>query len=159
MRRPLLGILLRALGIGAVCAVLAFGGVLDPTHSVLLGCIGLAAVLVRAGAADQWETDWPDRPLASRAGGRNGVSDLGWQVFGQDGRVRAQVVDRVAGLAEARLALLGVDASDPAQAGEVERLLGPRVAAGLASGRPPTARTLQTWLNAIDRISNERTIP
>lgn len=159
MSRPLLGIGLRVLGIAAVCAVLGFGGILDPTHAVLLGCIGLAAVLVRAGTADQGETNWPDRPFASRAGGRNSVSDLGWQVFGQDGRVRAQVVERVAALAEARLTLLGVDASDPAQAAEVERLLGPRVAAGLASGRPPTARTLQTWLHAIERLSNERNTP
>lgn len=159
MRRPLLAILMRVLGVVAVCAVLGFGGVLDPTHAVLLGCIGLAAVLLRAGAADERDIAWPDHPFASRAGGRSGVSDLGWQVFGQDGRVRGPVVGRVAALAEARLALLGVDVNDPTQAGEVERLLGPRVAAGLASGRPPTARTLQTWLNAIDRLSNERTTP
>ena len=159
MRRPWLGILVRVLGIVAVCAVLGFGGVLDPTHAVLLGCLGLAAVLVRAAGVEEWEIDWPDRPFLSRVGGRNSVSDLGWQVFGQDGRVRAQVVERVAALAEDRLALLGVDAGDAAQAGEVERLLGPRVAEGLASGRPPTARTLQTWLNSIERLGNERITP
>lgn len=153
------GVVMGTLGVAVAAAALGFGGVLDPTHAVLLGCVGFAAVLLHAGSADQWETEWPERPFASRAGGRNSVSDLGWQVFGQDRRVREHVVERVATLAAARLALLGIDANDPAQDAEVDRLLGPKVAAGLASRRPPTARTLQTWLDAIDRLSNERTTP
>lgn len=153
------GVVLPTLLVAVVCAVLGFGGILDGPHALLLGCVGFAAVLLRAGSADHPTTEWPSRPFATRAGGRSGVSDLGWQVFGQDGRVRPHVVVRVRRLAAARLALLGIDADDPAQSTEVERLLGARVAAGLASTRPPTARTLQTWLDAIDRLSHERTIP
>jgi hypothetical protein len=145
--------------IAAVCTVLGLGGVLDRTHAALLGCLGFAAVLMRAGSADQWKAEWPGRPFASRAGGRGAVSDLGWQVFGQDGRVRPHVVERVRRLAAARLALLGVDLDDPGQSADVERLLGAQVATGLADRRPPTAHTLQTWLDAIDRISHERTTP
>jgi len=153
------GLIVRVAAVAVVAAALGFGGVLDPTHAALLGCLGLAAVTVSAGAAEEWTTDWPERPFESRAGGRSAVSDLGWQVFGRDRLVRGRIVDRVRGLAAARLALLGVDASDAAQWPEVERLLGARVANGLASARPPTARTLQTWLDAIDRLGNERITP
>jgi hypothetical protein len=85
------------------------------------------------------------------------VSDLSWQVFGEDRRASDRIVRRARDLAAARLALLGVDPADPARRGEVERLLGASVVAGLASGQRPTARTLQTWLDAIDRLRDERT--
>ncbi|MGC3994326.1 MAG: hypothetical protein QM779_09510 [Propionicimonas sp.] len=142
----------RALAIAAVCALLGAGGVLDATHAVLLGCAGIAAVVLSAGRTEVSQEEWPDRPYASRAGGRSGVSDLGWQVFGQDRRVRPHVVRRVQELADARLDLAGADA-DPADA---TRLLGERTVSGLASGQPPTARTLQAWLDAIDRLPDER---
>jgi hypothetical protein len=141
------------------CTLLGLGGVLDPAHAVLLGCLGVAAVALNAAVIDDVEAEWPSRPVAGRAGGRSGVSDLSWQVFGRDRRVRDHIVERVADLAAARLALLGVDASDPRQRAEVDRLLGPGVSAGLAAGTPPTARTLQLWLDAIDRLSRERTNP
>ena len=91
------------------------------------------------------------------AGGRDTVSDLSWQVFDENRRASARIVRRTSDLAAARLALLGVDATDPAQRDEVERLLGTSVAAGLTSNQPPTARTLQTWLDAIDALGDERT--
>ncbi|MCW5953061.1 MAG: hypothetical protein KIT69_12465 [Propionibacteriaceae bacterium] len=152
------GLLVRAAIIAAIGAWLGFGGVLDPIHAALLGCLGIAAVLLRSGPPDQPDTDWPTRRFTNRAGGRNAVSDLAWQVFDSDQRVRRQVVQRVRELATARLAALGVDADDPGQWAEVARLLGPRVASGLASDRRPTARTLQTWLDAIDRLNHERTL-
>ena len=49
------------------------------------------------------------------------------------------------------------DATDPAQWPEVERRLGPAIASGLAHDERPTARTPQLWLDAIDRLSDERT--
>ena len=85
------------------------------------------------------------------------VSDLSWQVFDHSRRVDAAVADRVHHLAVARLAMLGIDATDPAQWPEVERRLGPAIASGLAHDERPTARTLQLWLDAIDRLSDERT--
>lgn len=159
MRLPVRGVVLRVLVVAALAAALGVGGVLDPTHAVVLGLVGIAAVGLRAAAADEFGAEWPSRSFESRAGARGAVSDLSWQVFGRDRRVRERVVERVRDLATARLALLGVDADDPSQAGEVERLLGPRVAAGLDAPRPPTARTLQTWLDAIDGLGHERTIP
>ena len=157
MRVSVRGLVVRALLVVALGAVLGLTGVLDPTHALLLACLLLAAVLVQARRPEPADEGWPDRSFGSRAGGRDAVSDLAWQVFDEDRRASVRVVRRVRELATARLALLGVDATDPARRGEVERLLGPRVAAGLASDAPPTARTLQTWLDAIDALTDERT--
>lgn len=148
--------LVRAGIVTAVCAVLGFGGVLDPVHAVLLGCLVLAGTSLWSEDSDLLGAEWPVRRFAARAGGRNAVSDLAWQVFDPDRRVQPRVVERVRNLAVARLALLGVDARDPAQRPEVERLLGRTVAEGIAYGKRPNARTLQIWLDAIDRL-NERT--
>lgn len=106
---------------------------------------------------DEYEPSWPARQTRLRAGGRATVSDLSWQVFDHSHPVDAAVAHRVHGLAVARLAMVGVDAADPAQWPEVERLLGPAVANSLAHDERPTARTLQLWLDAIDRLSDERT--
>lgn len=144
--------LVRAAVIAAVCAGLGFGGILDPTHAALLGCLVFAGLSARFGRPDPADAEWPAREFRSRAGGRNAVSDLAWQVFDIDRRVDRRVVDRVRALVRARLVPLGVDADDPAARPELERLLGGNIAAGLASGRRPTARTLQTWLDAIDRL-------
>lgn len=158
MKVPVRRHLVRATVTATIGAALGFGGILDPAHAVLLSCLLFAGLSLQTGQPDELPVEWPARRFTNRAGGRNGVSDLAWQVFEADGRVRRQVVQRVHGLATARLALLGVDVDDPAQRTEVERLLGPRVAAGLASDRRPTARTLQLWLDAIDRLNPERTL-
>ncbi len=151
------GLAVRGLVVVAVCAALGLGGVLDPTHAVLCASLLLAAVLLQARRPPPLEEGWPDHAFGSRAGGRDGVSDLSWQVFDEGRTASARIVRRTRDLAAARLALLGVDAGDPAQHDEVERLLGVSVAAGLASDDPPTARTLQTWLDAIDALGDERT--
>lgn len=157
MNRPLRGLLVRAGILAAVAAALGLTGVLDPIHAGLLGCLLLAGTGLRGGPAEQLAADWPARRFTKRAGGRNAVSDLAWQVFDTDRRVRPLVVQRVRELAAARLALLGVDAHDPAQRPQVDQLLGPRVAASLFAAGRPTARTLQLWLDAIDRLNQERT--
>lgn len=151
-------LVIRVCLIAAACAVLGFGGILDPAHAVLVGCLLTSAFLLSVHAWNDAWLGWPRRPTGSRAGGRDQVSNLSWQAFDRDNLVRSQVVHRVGALAAARLARLGVDVGDPAQQGEVERLLGPRVAAGLGSAKRPTARTLQSWLDAIDRLPDERII-
>ena len=108
MSRSLRTQLRRAVLITAFCAVLGFGGVLDPTHAALLGCLGFAALALRTDQTGLAGAEWPARRFTSRAGGRNAVSDLAWQVFDTDRRVRSQVVHRVRALAAARLALLGL---------------------------------------------------
>lgn len=141
----------------ALCAALGFGGILDPTHAALCAFLLLAVVLLQGRRPPPLEAEWPSHSFGHRAGGRDAVSDLSWQVFGEDRRASDRIVRRANDLAAARLALLGVDPADPARRGEVERLLGASVVAGLASGQRPTVRTLQTWLDAIDRLRDERT--
>ncbi len=158
MTRQLRGLTIGAGAIAALAALLGFSGVLDPVHAALFGCLLFAALGLRSAGFDHSQADWPTRRQVNRAGARNAVSDLAWQVFDTDRRVRGSVVKRVRELATARLALLGVDVADPAQWPEVERLLGAKTVAGLASDQPPTARALQTWLDAIDQLDPERTI-
>lgn len=157
MRTPVRRRLVRAGAIAAISALLGLGGILDPTHAVLFGCLLAAGTSLSAASSERTDPDWPTRRFTNRAGGRDGVSDLAWQVYDTDRRVRSHVVKRVRDLAADRLALLGIDADDPARRADVERLLGARVAAGLASDRRPTARTLQIWLDAIDQLNLERT--
>lgn len=149
--------IVRAAVVALVCAALGVGGILDPVHAVLLGCLALAGLGLRGSTTELPASEWPARRFPNRAGGRNQVSDLAWQAFDLDRRLRRSVVQRVRELATARLALRGVDATDPAQWPEVERLLGPRVATDLFSDHRPTARALQLWLDAIDRLNPERT--
>lgn len=142
-----------------VSATLGVLGVLDPTHAMLLGCGFVAVALLSSRVPDAADPGWPQLPFRTHAGGRSAVSDLSRRSFDLDGRVRPEVVARTRALAKGRLALLGVDIDDPAQHADVERLLGAPLAAGLATQQHPTARTLQTWLDAIDRLSDERTTP
>ncbi len=151
------GLAIRGVLVVALCAALGFGGILDPTHAALSALLLLAVVLLQGRRTPPLDAEWPSHSFGSRAGGRDAVSDLSWQVFGEDRRASDRVVRRANDLAAARLALLGVDPDDPGRRDDVERLLGASVVAGLASGQRPTARTLQTWLDAIDRLRDERT--
>lgn len=157
MSRQLRPFLLRTAIIAVICIALGVSGILDPAHAALLGCLLLAGITLWSTGSQLPGAEWPARRFAARAGGRNGVSDLAWQVFDPDRRVQSRVVERVRKLAAARLALLGVDVYDPAQQAKVERMLGRSVAQGLAAGKRPTARTLQLWLDAIDRLGLEPT--
>jgi hypothetical protein len=117
---------------------------------VALACA--TSVLWSATDAGTGDPEWPHRAAELRAGGRHDVSELGWSVFGRDGHVTERVVRRIRALAADRLRAHGVDPSDPATTPEAERLLGATVLRQLTSGRPPTARTVQTWLDAIERL-------
>ncbi|MFD6141405.1 hypothetical protein [Promicromonospora sp. NPDC060271] len=134
-------------------AGLVFWNVIDPWHATAAAAVA-AAISILWSATDSRAPDpeWPHLPIQARAGGRHDVSDLGWSVFGRDGHVTDRVVRRIQALAADRLRAHGVDPSDPAAQPDAERLLGARVLRQLGSRRPPTARTVQTWLDAIDRL-------
>lgn len=140
-------------------AILGVLGILDPAHVVLLGGGLVCLVLVGSRLPDPPDPGWPPLPFRTHAGGRSSVSDLSRRSLDLDGRVRPEIVNRTRALAQGRLALLGIDMDDPDRRGDVERLLGDSVAAGLAAPGHPTARTLQTWLDAIERLGHERTTP
>ncbi|MCF4120842.1 hypothetical protein L1785_07605 [Antribacter sp. KLBMP9083] len=154
--RPALRVAGTAVLSAAAATAAAWTGLLDPWHAFAAG--GLVTTLAIVWTATGTPVDdpaWPRRTEEVRPGGRHDVSDLGWSTFGRDGRVTDRVVYRVRALADRRLRLLGVDPDDPAQRPEVERLLGARVLAQMTSRQPPTARSLQAWLDAVDRLAPE----
>jgi hypothetical protein len=136
----------------AAAVALSVARLLDPVHAFLVAAVGAVVVLVWRRLDDGSEEQWPDPPEEARAGARHDVSELGWATFTRSGEVSERVLRRVQALAAARLARHGVDLADPARRADVERLLGADVAAGLASRRGPTARTLEHWLDAIERL-------
>ena len=138
---------------GLVAAALGYWQIVDLWHAAAGAALTVAATALwsRTESVVQ-DPEWPRVPTTARAGGRHDVSDLSWSTFGRDGRVTDRVVRRVRALAADRLRAHGVDPSDPDSKAEVERLLGARVVAQLASRESPTARTLQTWLDAVERL-------
>lgn len=145
--------------IAVLCAAgLVFWNVLGLSHAA--AAVALACTISVLWAATDTTTDdpeWPRTVTEARAGGRHDVSDLGWSVFGRDGFVTDRVVRRVRALAADRLRAHGVDPADPRARPDAERLLGAAVLRQLMSGQPPTARTVQTWLDAIERLGPAHT--
>lgn len=148
MRRPavLAGVAL------AAAVALSATRLLDPVHAFLLVAVGVVVVVVWRRSGHGSEEPWPEPAEEARAGARHDVSELGWATFTRSGEVSERVLRRVRALAAARLAPHGIDLADPARRADVERLLGADVAAGLASRRGPSARTLERWLDAIERL-------
>lgn len=134
-------------------AGLAFWQIIDTWHAAAAAAVtvALAALWARTETTVA-DPEWPHVVTEARAGGRHDVSDLSWSTFTRDGRVTERVVRRVRALAADRIRAHGVDPSDPAALPEVERLLGARVVRQLMSREAPTARTLQSWLDAIERL-------
>ena len=134
-------------------ATLMFWSIVDPWHAIAAAALATAlSILWSATEHGTSDPEWPHTAVEARAGGRHDISDLGWSVFGRDGHVTDRVVRRIRTLAADRLRAHGIDPADPAAEPDVERLLGARVLEQLKSGRPPTARTVQTWLDAIERL-------
>ena len=127
--------------------------VVDLWHATAAATLATAtSILWSATEHATSDPEWPRNPVEARAGGRHDVSDLGWSVFGRDGHVTDRVVRRIRALAADRLRAHGIDPTDPAAEPAAERLLGARVLQQLKSRQPPTARTVKTWLDAIERL-------
>lgn len=139
---------------------LVFWNVIGLTHAgAIVALAGTTSVLWAATDAGPADPEWPETFTGARAGGRHDISDLGWSVFGRDGFVTDRVVHRIRALAADRLRAHGVDPADPAARPDAERLLGATVLRQLTSGSPPTARTVQTWLDALERLGAAPSAP
>jgi len=139
--------------VGLVAGGLLFWHVVDPWHALATVVLaGATSILWSATDTTTDDPEWPRTAVQARAGGRHDVSELGWSVFGRDGHVTDRVVRRIRALAADRLHAHGVDPADPAARPQAEQLLGATVVRQLTSGHAPTARTVQSWLDAIERL-------
>lgn len=138
---------------GLAAAGLVWWNVVDPWHAAAATALACALTMLWAATENTVaDPEWPRTAVETRPGGRHDVSDLGWSVFGRDGLVTDRVVRRVRALAVDRLRAHGVDTDDPAAQADAERLLGATVVRQLSSGVPPRARTVQDWLDAVERL-------
>lgn len=152
MTRP--GVLVAAAALLCLAAGAALTGILPWTHA-LAGALVLATLLAvyRATGTVIEDPDWPRRPQETRSGGRHEVSDLGWSLLGRDGRVREQVAHRVRDLARARLrGTTGTTGATPDDRDDLD----PRLTRlGIDPHTRPTTRTLSTWLDTIERLTDD----
>jgi hypothetical protein len=141
---------------GLAAAGLVHWHIVDLGHAAAAATLATAMSILWSATEPTGPTtsdpEWPRTAIEARAGGRHDVSDLGWSVFGRDGHVTDRVVRRIRALAADRLRAHGIDPADPAAEPDAERLLGARVLRQLTSRQPPTARTVKTWLDAIERL-------
>lgn len=132
---------------------LTYWNILDPLHAITAATLtSTLSIIWSASEATTEDPTWPHTTTETRTGARHDVSDLGWSVFGRDGHVTDRVVHRIRTLAAKRLTAHGIDPTDPAAHPDIERLLGPGTLRQLLSNQPPTARTVQRWLDAIEHL-------
>jgi hypothetical protein len=143
------------LGAGAALALICWYFGVDVWHSILLGCalivIGFAC-LVGSNSADAHELNWHPGRRSSREGSRNEIANLsrglrsGWGFIGLTADRRLHVI------ASRRLALEGLDLSNPQDQLAIEQLIGPQAYRILRSnsGRLPTLRALLHCLDMLD---------
>ncbi|WP_418276864.1 hypothetical protein ACNHYB_02855 [Isoptericola jiangsuensis] len=136
-----------------VALALAATDAVDPVHALTLAAALLACRHAWKALDDGRQARWPAPPAEQRHGAREDVTDLGWAAFTRDGRVSTRVTRRVHALATHRLAAHGVHLDDPTHHHAAAQLLGADVLDGIRSRRPPTARTLHHWLDAIDHLT------
>jgi hypothetical protein len=147
------------LGAAAATALICWYFGVDAWHSILLGCaITVTALACVAGsdAPDAHELKWHPGRRSSREGSRNEIVNLsrglrsGWGFVGLTAERRLRVIAR------RRLALEGLDLSDPQQRPAIEQLIGRQAYRVLStnSGRLPTLRALLHCLDALDAIDS-----
>ena len=119
----------------ALALALAWALGLDLVHAAVIGL--LVAVMVTVGSTLDLHRDatWErERPLG-RDGARHEVATLSWTMLGRDGRVGERMLTRLRRAAAVRLARVGLDVADPADAVAITELLGRRAAAVLVEDR------------------------
>jgi hypothetical protein len=126
----------------------------DLVHALVIG-IGLAVVVVVARTVDATpDPGWEPEPVPDRNGTRGELATLSWTMVGRDGRAGERVFRRVRVVATGRLARLGLDLADPADADAIRALLGQRAWAvlGPAHGRPPRLADVEHTVARLERL-------
>ena len=121
---------------GASVGVCAWYLGMDAAHATGLGAVTAAFVACLSLLGEASPIAWPPEPVPPRAGSRRDVVQLGWALGARGGKASPEGVRRIRLLAARALAGHGVNLDDPADADEVERLLGAPVVALLERGSP-----------------------
>ncbi len=98
---------------------------------------------------------WPPRSSPLVGGTRREVQELSWSFTGRRSTSGQDAVARLRGLARHRLALRGVDLSDPTQRERVDALIGSRARLTLSTpeDEPVRHRDVVACLEAIERLA------
>jgi hypothetical protein len=143
------------LGAGAALALICWYFGVDFWHAILLAVaitVTALACLLALTATDAHDLSWRPGRRASREGSRNEIANLsrglrsGWGFVGLTAERHLRVIAR------RRLALEGLDLSNPQHQPAIERLIGPSAYRVLSSnrGRLPTLRALLHCLDMLD---------
>lgn len=147
LKRILLVVVGIAAGVGIVL-VLDRLGVPVAFAAAWLLLIVAVGLLSRAGLVD--DASWPPAPPERRPRGSE-VARLSWNINSRTGEAGFLIVRRVERVLRHRLARLGLDLDDPAQAPAVDELLGAGVRDTFTRAEV-TRADLERVMTAIDRL-------
>lgn len=140
---------------------------LPAMSSAILATAGFAAGAGRAGlelhTIDQRvgrSGAWPPRSSPFVGGVRREVQELSWSFSSRSGTSGQEVLTHLRNLARRRLAVHGVDLSDPEHRPRVDALIGSRARAVLATpgDRPVRHRDAVACLDAVERLVPSDTV-
>jgi hypothetical protein len=140
--------------IGVAVAGITWMFGVDLVHALVIG-IAMAVVVVVAQTVDAVpDPGWESEPTPDRHGARGELATLSWTMVGRDGRAGERVLRRVRAVATGRLARLGLDLADPADADAIRALLGARAWAVLAAtaGRPPRLADVEHTVARLEHL-------
>ena len=138
----------------AVAAAGAWAAGLTYVTIALIGVAGVAGLLVLTRLESRPDPGFDRARYDRRHGARGEVQELAWAMVARDGRVSERVLRRVREVGAGRLALHGLDLGDPADAGAIAALVGPKALRTLTrtSSPHPTMAEVKRAIDALDRI-------
>ncbi|MGV8978241.1 MAG: hypothetical protein ACOH17_09370 [Cellulomonas sp.] len=151
--------LLLGVGVAAAAGALLLG--VDLVHALVIG-IGIAVVIVVAWTVDMSpDPGWTRAPVPGRDGARGELSTLSWTMVGRDGRVGERALRRVRAVGASRLARLGLDVADPADADAIHALVGARAwkVLTITGGRNPSIADVEHAVARLERLDPARPAP
>lgn len=130
-------------------------------QSVLVASVALTAGVGNTFRPFAFEPVWPDRIEQRRHGTRREVARLASSLSARERDVSASIVARLRGLAEQRLARVGIDVHDPGDEAAARQALGTTVHARLFGDLDARARHVEflRCLDAVERLAPSPTAP
>lgn len=131
---------------------------LDLSHAAALAVAAVILVELRKVSWFTEDEGWPERDLGpTDQGVRRDIARLSWGMDGFQSRVDRASVNRLRGVAVARLARLGVDLDDPSDREQARALLGAPSYGLLISGTTdlPTFAVFAAAVTAVEQLNDK----